>query len=850
VLLVLRCSDRKSTRDIIRIRILQPTYIDREKAIATPKMVSSEHQETNGTPQESKNMNMRICTDSVGVEISHSLGPESKGAAISSTINNDWGNGRERDGAMSAQTGDSTNAAAEINATSASGGAQEGTIHQQPQMIGTHEDLSGLSLIANASAHASAANLSANTPSSVVTTSYVTPGSGSNTTGTAIRTGSSSPMGSKNAVPASSAAAASPYQSPPADAGHSFMHYPPSASAAPNPNANPHPHDHGNAHANGPDRQQQQWRYYNPRDTPHYPHSHAHGHAHAHGPPPSHTQGPPHAHGGHGHPMNNVPMESPYAMHGPHSHSHPMGPGPLHGNMHMHGHGHDHGHHSHPGGPGPMYYDSYGSGGMPPGGYYSAGPGVGEMANAPPHSGNGNDNGQVPQMHPNSNMDESTPGFPIPASMPNTGASMAGHKRCLDEAMRSDTGAGDMSATPIAGTTNATKALPTPSSRHIEKYQLAATNEQQEARVQAGGTKEIETEAKVLPMIPKSENIAATDSKAEVNTNTNDDVEEKNNSSNRIRNVPAIAESGSASATQGQIPSTPAAAVQMLSGATPGISRGTPGSMPSSSTSTTPMNTHAPNFTGSAGSAHGIKGGTSMPMSSPEMYDPYYSGASGVAPGGPMPGGGHYGHAPARHGHWQHGSGSTPAHSGYSDHSGHPPTPHGPPPQGHGPTHQPGMYYDNMGEMDASAHGYPHGMSSQEYDRGMYYNNSYGAGPGAGAPVGHNGHGHVHPHTPYAPAQTLEQSHKTYVTPEARSHGSPHVHGMGSPSPQMERSPHFGVGMEEGDYTKLLRSKGARLTDRKKLQNKAWFDRFEELKTYKEEHCDCLVPQKYPPSPR
>lgn len=47
----------------------------------------------------------------------------------------------------------------------------------------------------------------------------------------------------------------------------------------------------------------------------------------------------------------------------------------------------------------------------------------------------------------------------------------------------------------------------------------------------------------------------------------------------------------------------------------------------------------------------------------------------------------------------------------------------------------------------------------------------------------------------------------------------------------------------------MLRSKGPRMTDRKKLQNKAWFDRFEELKKYKEDHGDCLVPQKYPPNP-
>lgn len=54
----------------------------------------------------------------------------------------------------------------------------------------------------------------------------------------------------------------------------------------------------------------------------------------------------------------------------------------------------------------------------------------------------------------------------------------------------------------------------------------------------------------------------------------------------------------------------------------------------------------------------------------------------------------------------------------------------------------------------------------------------------------------------------------------------------------------------EGDYTKMLKSKGPRMTDRKKLQNKAWFDRFEELKAYLEETGDCLVPQKYPPNPR
>ena len=39
-------------------------------------------------------------------------------------------------------------------------------------------------------------------------------------------------------------------------------------------------------------------------------------------------------------------------------------------------------------------------------------------------------------------------------------------------------------------------------------------------------------------------------------------------------------------------------------------------------------------------------------------------------------------------------------------------------------------------------------------------------------------------------------------------------------------------------------------TDRKQLQSKAWYERFEDLKDYKKKHGDCLVPQKYPPNPR
>jgi hypothetical protein len=43
---------------------------------------------------------------------------------------------------------------------------------------------------------------------------------------------------------------------------------------------------------------------------------------------------------------------------------------------------------------------------------------------------------------------------------------------------------------------------------------------------------------------------------------------------------------------------------------------------------------------------------------------------------------------------------------------------------------------------------------------------------------------------------------------------------------------------------------GKKASDRKQLQSKAWYDRFEELKEYKKQHGDCLVPQKYPTNPR
>jgi len=198
-----------------------------------------------------------------------------------------------------------------------------------------------------------------------------------------------------------------------------------------------------------------------------------------------------------------------------------------------------------------------------------------------------------------------------------------------------------------------------------------------------------------------------------------------------------------------------------------------------------------------------------------------------------------------------------------------PPQPHGgyspyrpPPPQllpGYGPP-PPSLGYYSDGINDY--------YQVPEYDEAMYYHRMMYGGP---TPHGAPGGGYMyddprsappppallrsHPHTPYgghyAPSESPQ---KPYVTPDSRTYpfmgnssGQGSIpHGMGLPPETKfpKTQP-----MEEGEYTKLVRSKSVRLTDRKKLQNKAWYDRFEDLKQYKEEHGDCMVPQKYPQNP-
>jgi hypothetical protein len=238
---------------------------------------------------------------------------------------------------------------------------------------------------------------------------------------------------------------------------------------------------------------------------------------------------------------------------------------------------------------------------------------------------------------------------------------------------------------------------------------------------------------------------------------------------------------------------------------------------------------------------HGtMRAGAEAPFPSPEGIEvPYRGYGRGRFEG--APGGGYYDEPPP------------PSHGGYTPYG--PPPPHVYPGYGHPPPSH-GYYYDGMNEY----------YQGSEYDGAMYYNRMYGGpSPHSGPEYMHgdprnapppSGMMRSHPRTPYgAPYASLESPQKPYVTPDSRTH--PFVgsggHGSNPPGTGLTPGPNFPPRhppAEEGEYTKLVRSKSARLTDRKKLQNKAWFDRFEDLKKYKEEHGDCMVPQKYPPNPR
>jgi len=239
--------------------------------------------------------------------------------------------------------------------------------------------------------------------------------------------------------------------------------------------------------------------------------------------------------------------------------------------------------------------------------------------------------------------------------------------------------------------------------------------------------------------------------------------------------------------------------------------------------------------------------GQQLPMASPENYahDPYYSMHAPSPSGAPHLG--YYQHQ-QHHNQVYHphaptpGSGPGAPHAGYYQHQQPSPT---------------GYYYDPMNNNDPSAatHGNPH----------TYGHGGHGQQPQPSPPMPMDGYQRdntygqqqQHQHGIYPPSSGHSQVPGTTTYPPHNGHSHPHVnqHPLTPFVPQGDKnyvSPEQQVGMGndvEGDYTKMLKSKGPRLTDRKKLQNKAWFDRFEELKTYLEEIGDCLVPQKYPPNP-
>lgn len=667
------------------------------------------------------------------------------------------------------------------------------------------------------------------TPNSATNNSFATPASRVHNMETPNNTSphASTPVGSGNpaAMPAGTGMS---YQSPAVHPGHSFMHYPNNSNAAYNSNGigNSQPTGSGTMHGNtdqmthhassrpnvGAGQDQQQWRHYNPIDTPNY--SHPQDQSRGHGPPGAHPnmQMPPNPHG---HQMIHAPMGSPYAMHGPHAPNHQMAPGPIHENIHIHEHQHAPGHHNPP----LNYYDSYG---MPPGGYYpNPGPGMNGMM-GPPNAGGPhgtNEVGRVPQMHENGPSDPNTrPGFQLPQSSPNTGAAVAGQKRSIDDAMESGLENKKQYSSSARTNLNTSSIASTGQAHPPFKSPELGVNGQDHLQ------KKLDDDTG-----PKDVTNHANTHLVTANTNTEGQGNKDSTQFQDMNGAHQFSKSDSAgvdlilATAKNHVPSTPASGAHGPR-VTTGYPVATHGSVSAGGMNTTPMSNYTPRYHERA----------------PEMYDPYYSGP----PSGP---GGHYGSGPGapQMGAWQHGSVGTPGPPmGFSGPVQHSPHGSAAPPQGHGPP-PPGVYYDRPHEGDTSMHNAPPGVGPAEYDRNMYYS-SYGhfgtsahGGPSSAPP---SNDGRAQPHTPYTASHSLEISEKkSYVTPESRVHGSPH----GSSAPSPKPSP---VDSEEGAYTKILKSKGARLTDRKKLQNKAWFDRYEELKDYEEEYGDCLVPQKYLPS--
>lgn len=536
-----------------------------------------------------------------------------------------------------------------------------------------------------------------------------------------------------------------------------------------------------------PGLEHQQWQHYNPRDPPYYP-----GHGH-HGPPP-----PPHMQGSTYHPpppptyhgYDNGPPPPPPPMGSPHG---------MHRSPHRYGH---------MGPPSGSYNPHYG----PPGGYY-------DNYNRG-HYGDTNHQSQLggSGMYAGGEM----------GSPSNAQVTIAGQKRPHDETVTArrtpvmeghdnrerEVSQGNFERQSVQTSDLQDEGMNSGAARKAESFQeengATSTPERSSKKQHVEGNVDSANAVSISPFMRAF-------IKAKNDIGTKQRVELQNDQGAAKTNMPppdmSPVKEDQMQSVSSHVRGAPSSIPHPPTNAQGSGNSDTPSSIhPPQNANSTPMNPHGtvhprdPNYQGYPTVAYQASGGDHHPMSSPRGYDAYY-GSPQEAP---------------YYGQYQQGPGGyhpPPPYPGHGAHHGYPPNQ--------------GYYYGGPNEMEMH-----HNPQGPDRDRDGYYNN-HNTGP----PPPH------HPQTPYAPTQSIETSQRPqYVTPESHpltpNSGSPNAAGRNTQDQNSISK------TEEGDYTKMLRSKGERVTDRKKLQNKAWFDRFEELKSYKMEYGDCLVPQKFLPNPR
>lgn len=129
---------------------------------------------------------------------------------------------------------------------------------------------------------------------------------------------------------------------------------------------------------------------------------------------------------------------------------------------------------------------------------------------------------------------------------------------------------------------------------------------------------------------------------------------------------------------------------------------------------------------------------------------------------------------------------------------------------------------------------------------------------GSASSANRSSYGTYYPNTPYQQAstetklslsETGKSTSKVFVTPEHISSDKvSEINNQDVFSSTSSQSTADHTQTQTNHKSSLSGTKRA-VTDRKQLQSKAWYERFEDLKKYKEKHGNCLVPQKYPPNP-